>query len=139
MPSSTGLSQETWYIIVTIVGIVSGIIGYFLKKTMDKVDTHDKDINVIKQTYVSKDEMTTVKAELEGDTKAVKTELSQDIVQLTADVADIKENFLKQQDFYRSQAATDKKLDRMQESTEGKLDRINNLIMKYMGGKGNGE
>lgn len=139
MPSATGLSQETWYVIVTIVGIVSGIIGYFLKKTMDKVDTHDKDINVIKQTYVSKDEMTTVKAELEGDTKAVKTELSQDIVQLTADVADIKENFLKQQDFYRSQAATDKKLDRMQESTESKLDRINNLIMKYMGGKGNGE
>lgn len=138
MPSATGLSQETWYIVVTIVGIVSGIIGYFLKKTMDKVDTHDKDINVIKQTYVSKDEMTTVKAELEGDTKAVKTELSQDIVQLTADVADIKENFLKQQDFYRVQAASDKKLDRMQEATESKLDRLNDLLMKLIGGKDNG-
>lgn len=128
MPSVTGFSIETWYVVTFIIATASGIIGYFLKQTMTKVESHDKDINVIKQTYVTDDQMKAVKAELEADTKIVKEELSDDIRQITLDVADIKENFLKQQDFYRVQANTDKKLDKMYD-----------LLLKLSGGVGNGQ
>lgn len=128
MPSATGFSIEAWYVITFVIATASGVIGYFLKQTMTKVESHDKDINVIKQTYVTDDQM-----------KDVKDELNDDIKQLTLDVTDIKENFLKQQDFYRVQAASDKKLDRMQESTEGKLDKMYDLILKISGGIGNGK
>lgn len=123
MPSATGLSTETWYIVTFVIITASGIISYFLKKTMDKVDTHDKDINVIKQTYVTDERMKEMKFELENDIKSVKEELDSDIKQLTFDVSEIKENFLKSQDFYRVQANTDKKLDKMYD-----------LLLKMSGG-----
>ena len=134
MPSATGLSTEAWYIVTFVIALASGIIGYFLQETMKKVDTHDKDINLIKQTYVTDTQMKEVKQDFEDDLEKlaldvvdVKKELSDDIRQLTLDVADIKDNFLKTQDFYRVQANTDKKLDKMYD-----------LLLKLSGGAGNG-
>lgn len=85
-----------------IAGIAVTVITYFLKRTIAKTDEHDKDINQIKQTYVTK-------AELE----AVRTEIRDDVSELGADVKEIKEKSLTKADFYRTQTATEQKIDKM--------------------------
>ncbi|MEG0020544.1 MAG: hypothetical protein RR846_08835 [Oscillospiraceae bacterium] len=89
------MSQEMITLYGTILTVLMGIVGYFLKSTMSRTEEHGKDIQRIKQTYVEKKDFET------------RTE------KLTQDVSDIKENFLTKEDFYRSQSNVDKKLDKM--------------------------
>ena len=81
---------DTWWLVGLAVTIAIGIIGYFLKRTMSKQDQHEADINHIKLTYVT---------------------TSMD--KLQKDVEEIKENTLSKADFYRSQAKTDDKMDKI--------------------------
>lgn len=96
------MSAEVWWIITTLVTIAITVIGYFLKRTVSKTDDNDKDIQQIKQTYVTQD-----------DFKAYKDQSRDDIKQLTADMGELKEKCPFKDDFYRTQAATDQKLDRI--------------------------
>lgn len=101
----------TWWLVSLAVGAVMTVIGYFLKRTMSKVDEHDKDINVIKQTYVTKDEMKELRAEIKAD-----------LDKISSDMDEMKEKNLSKQDFYRSQGE-------MQES----IKQIMNLLIKKWG------
>lgn len=96
------MSAEVWWVITTLVTLAIAIIGYFLKRTVNKTDENDKDIQVIKQTYVTQDDFKEYKDQSRGDIK-----------QLTADMSELKEKCLFKEDYYRTQAATDKKLDRI--------------------------
>lgn len=98
----------TWWLVSLAVGAVMTVIGYFLKRTMTKVDEHDKDINVIKQTYVTKDEFKELRAEIKAD-----------LDKISDDMDEMKERNLSKQDFYRSQSE-------MQES----IKQIMNLLIK---------
>lgn len=98
----------TWWLISLAVGAVMTVIGYFLKRTMSKVDEHDKDINVIKQTYVTKDEF-----------KELRTEIKADLDKISSDMDEMKERNLSKQDFYRAQGE-------IQES----IKQIMNLLIK---------
>lgn len=95
-------SEASWWITTTLVTLAITVIGFFLKRTIGKTDEHDKDISVIKQTYVTQD-----------DFKQYKDQSRDDIKQLTADMGELKEKCLFKDDFYRTQAATDKKLDKI--------------------------
>ncbi len=96
------MSTEVWWVITTLVTLAIAVIGYFLKRTVSKTDENDKDIQVIKQTYVTQDDFKEYKDQSRGDIK-----------QLTADMGELKEKCLFKEDFYRTQAATDQKLDRI--------------------------
>lgn len=96
------MSTEVWRVITTLVTLAIAVIGYFLKRTVSKTDENDKDIQVIKQTYVTQDDFKEYKDQSRGDIK-----------QLTADMGELKEKCLFKEDFYRTQAATDQKLDRI--------------------------
>lgn len=98
----------TWWLVSLAVGAVMTVIGYFLKRTMSKVDEHDKDINIIKQTYVTKDEFKELRAEIKAD-----------LDKISGDMDEMKERNLSKQDFYRSQSE-------MQES----IKQIMNLLIK---------
>ena len=102
---------DTWWIICTITTVVIAIIGFFLKRTMNTQDTHSKDINRIKLTYVTKEEL-----------KESKEGLSADIKLTQADVKEIKEQMLSKQDYYR-----------LQTQTEQKIDKIYDLLLKQRG------
>ena len=96
------MSAEVWWVITTLVALAIAVIGYFLKRTVSKTDENEKDIQVIKQTYVTQDDFKEYKDQSRGDTK-----------QLTADINELKEKGLFKEDFYRTQASTDAKLDRI--------------------------
>lgn len=102
---------DTWWIICTITTVVIAIIGFFLKRTMNTQDTHSKDINRIKLTYVTKEEL-----------KETKEGLSADIKLTQVDVKEIKEQMLSKQDYYR-----------LQTQTEQKIDKIYDLLLKQRG------
>ena len=92
----------TWWLVALIFTLALSVVGYFLKRTINKTDEHDRDINHIKQTYVSKAELQGFRQEIRGDMSA-----------LAADVREIKENTLTKADFYRTQTATERKIDKM--------------------------
>ncbi len=110
------LSSFEWIVVAGAFGLAIAVISYFLKRTMSRTDSHDTDINEIKRTYVTKDELKEIKAELRDETRV-----------LAADVSEIKKNYLTKDDFITRQA-----------ETERKLDRIFDFLLKERGGNGNG-
>lgn len=106
-------SPDTWWLMGILVAAATAIIGYFLKRTMMKVDDHDKDINHIKQTYVTKEEL-----------KDQRAEFREELSKISETVDDIKEKCLSKTDFYRAQ-----------EETNSSIKQIYNLLIKWNGGQ----
>lgn len=104
---------DTWWIVCMAATAAVGIISYFLNRTMSKQDRHEEDINHIKLTYVTKDEL-----------KELKEETSNGLGKLQRDVEEIKDNTLTKADFYR-----------LQSNTDNKIDKIYDLLIKIGGGK----
>jgi uncharacterized membrane protein YhiD involved in acid resistance len=110
------LSTFEWIVAAAVFGIAITIIGFFLKRIINRADQHEKDISEIKRTYVTKDEMKEIKDELRGENK-----------KLSADISEIKENYLTKDDYYRRQVETDRR-----------LDRIYDLLLELKGDSKNG-
>lgn len=98
------LTAFEWVIIGAAASLALGVIGFFLKRTMNRTDRHDEDINIIKQTYVSHSQLKEFKDEMKGETK-----------KLARDVEEIKANYLTKSDFIQQQAKTERQLDRVLE------------------------
>lgn len=96
------ISTEFWALLTSAASLAIGIIGYFLKRTITKTDEHDKDIQHIKQTYVTKTEMSDLRQEIKDEIREMKS-----------DVKEIKENCLTKQDFYRAVGDLSKAYDRL--------------------------
>lgn len=108
----------TWWLIAILAGAAIAAISYFLKRTITKVDEHDKDIQTIKQTYVTKDEF-----------KDLRTEIKTELVKISGDMDDMKKTSLSKTDFYRAQS-----------DTNDNIKRIYDLLIKINGGgKQNGQ
>lgn len=122
------IGTEAWWIITTAVSLAIGTITYFLKRTMSAVDKNGADIHGIQLTYVTKQELKTCKADLEQDTDDIKASLTARVEELESSVDNIRDKYLTKDDFYRTQANTDKKLDKMYDL----------LLQMSKGGKGNG-
>ena len=82
---------DSWWIFGLMVSAAVTIISFFLKRTINQADDHEKSINEIKRTYVTKDEM-----------KDLKTDVNQSISKLQSDVEQIKDTCLTKRDFYNS-------------------------------------
>ena len=50
-------SQDTWWIMGLLVAAAISIISFFLKRNINQTDNHERDINEIKRTYVTKNEI----------------------------------------------------------------------------------
>ncbi len=105
-------TADTWWLFGLIVMGAIAIIGFFLKRTINQTDRHDKEIKEIQLSYVTKDEL-----------KDIKSDLNKNVERLQADVDLIKENFIPKADFYRLQTQSDKK-----------IDKIYDLLIKRDGG-----
>lgn len=109
-------SAGAWWLVATLAGIAVTVISYFLRRTISKTDELDRDVNLIKQTYVTKEELSMVKTEIRGD-----------VQQLSREIKELKDTALTRADFYRSQSAVDAKIDRiydlmMQDARERRAD-----------------
>lgn len=97
------LTGFEWAVVGGAFSIALGVIVYFLKRTMNRVDQHDADINHIKLTYVTKKDL----EKMEG-------ELKSEIRQLTDSVGEIKEKVLYKDDFYRTVVDINRNIEKLQ-------------------------
>ncbi len=110
-------SAGAWWIVAGAAGIAVTVISYFLKRTINKTDDHDRAIAEIQRTYVNKKEHT-------HDIDELKSELRQ----MSKDLSTLKDTTLTKADFYRSMGRS-----------EEKIDKLYDLIVKNMrGGSANG-
>lgn len=93
--------MDTGAIVTVVIGVIISIIGFFLKRTISQVDQLD-------QSKASKEELDAVKKDVSAQYKSI---------------SEIKENYLTKDDFFREQA-----------KTEGKLDRIMDILLEIKGG-----
>jgi len=151
------LSEFEWSAILAVFGIIGtlgglaiALITFFLKRTMSNVDDHGKNIQTIKETFATKDDLEKTRAELragdkteahdkdineikrtyvtKGELKEIKGELRDDYKKLVDDVADIKENSVRKDDFHRAIA-----------DLARSVDKVYELLIKEKGGYGNGK
>lgn len=105
-------TEDTWWIFGLIISAAIAIIGFFLKRTINEADRHDKEIKEIQISYVTKDEL-----------KDVKSDINKSIVKLQTDVETIRDNCLTKKDFYAQQ-----------NRLENKIDKQNELILELIKG-----
>lgn len=105
--------QDTWWIMGIVGTIALGVIAFFLKRTISKQDKHGDDIEHIKLTYVTKDDLKEVKANFKDSTD-----------KLQHDVEAIKDTCLTKRDYIERQA-----------QTEARLNQIYDLLLKGGGQK----
>ena len=84
-------TADTWWLFGLIVTGAIAIIGFFLKRTINEADRHDKEIKEIQLSYVTQDEL-----------KDVKNGVNKSIGKLQTDVEQIKDTCLTKKDYYNS-------------------------------------
>lgn len=94
-----------------IVAGAVGVIGFFLKRTMTRLDTTEKDVQTIKENYVK-----------EKDHKESLQKIDEDIKEVKKDIRTINDKFLTKEDFFREQRKTEKQ-----------LEKIINILLKSEG------
>lgn len=80
-------ATDTWWLFGLIISGAIAIISFFLKRTINEADRHDKEIKEIQLSYVTK-----------GELKDVKTDVNKSISKLQTDV----EQSLTKKDYYNS-------------------------------------
>lgn len=85
-----------------IVAGAVGIIGFFLKRTMSRLDTTEKDVQTIKENYVK-----------EKDHKESLLKIEDDLKEVKKDIRTINDKFLTKEDFFREQRKTEKQLEKI--------------------------
>ena len=113
-------------VICLVITTLVGIIAYFLKRTMAKVDANEKDIKEVKATYEP------AKTH-DKDIKAFNEKLET----IEKDVKGFKDTYLEKEEFIRSMAEINRKFDRMDDKldrnaqrTDDKLDRVLAMLNK---------
>lgn len=109
--------QLLFWIICTAAGGAIAIIGYFLKRTIDRQDKVENDVNKLKEHAVTKadfKELTAMVSELRDKfvSKEGMRELKDTIKEMKTSIDDIKENAVRDKDFVRSITRLESMLDR---------------------------
>lgn len=103
-------------IIPIIISTVVAVIGFFLKRTIDRVDNSEKRISAIREDYTPKDTH------------------QKDIDECRGDIKQIKDDYITKSDFFREQSKTERKLDAMDrkfDTMNGKFDKVMDVLMNF--------
>lgn len=92
-----------FYIITSAIGIALSVIGYFLKRTMDRLDKNETVVSEMKEAQYALSDKYATKAEV-AEIKAAMQKLSDNIDY-------IKEHTTKNEDFIRVMTRLESKID----------------------------
>ena len=100
--------------------LIIGVIGYFLKRTVfSKVDKCECAIEELRETSVKKSDHKEQAAAVHEDIEQIKKDYTprsqheKDNDMCRQELKEIKERYITREDFFREQAKTEKKLDRI--------------------------
>ena len=109
------LPQLITSLAVLAVTIITGIISFFLKRTISAVDSCASEIKDMKKEYATKEELDAFRGDIKDEIRSI-----------SSDIRDIKDNYLKKDDFIRPMA-----------ELNARMERIYNYLLDN-GGKHNG-
>lgn len=92
-----------YFVITTGITIALGIIGYFLKRTMDRLDRREKENIEFREAFYQLSEKYATKAEV--------AEIKATMQKLTDNIDYIKEHTTKNEDFIRVMTRLESKID----------------------------
>lgn len=109
--------QLLFWIICTVVGGAIGIIGYFLKRTIDRQDKVESDVSKLKEIAVTKEDFKELKgmvSELRDKfaSKEEMRELKETIKEIKTGIDTIKESTVRNKDFVNSITRLENKIDK---------------------------
>ncbi|HAJ96576.1 MAG TPA: hypothetical protein DCO72_02410 [Ruminococcus sp.] len=100
-----------FYIITTVFSVVLGIIGFFLKRTMDRLDHNETAVQEMKEMQYALSDKYATKAEV-AEIKAAMQKLSDNVDY-------IKEHTTKNEDFIRVMTRLESKIDSYCQRNQG--------------------
>ncbi len=92
-----------FYIITTAIGIALGVVGYFLKRTMDRLDRNELAVQEMRESQYALSDKYATKAEV--------AEIKAGMQKLSDNVDYIKEHTTKNEDFIRVMTRLENKID----------------------------
>lgn len=96
-------SDLIYFIITSIISVAIGIISYFLKRTMDRIDKLEAEVRESRETQYALSEKYATKAEV--------AEIKASMQKLTDSIDYIKEHTTKNEDFIRVMTRLENKID----------------------------
>lgn len=102
------LPQLVTSLVLLALTVVVGIIGFFLRRTFSAVDDCASEIKNMKRDYATKEEL-----------DAFRGDIKDEIRKISSNIDDIKDNYIRKEDFVRSMA-----------DMNGQLNRILDYLMK---------
>ncbi len=100
-----------FYIITTVFSVILGIIGFFLKRTMDRLDRNETNVQELKEAQYALSDKYATKAEV-AEIKAAMQKLSDNVDY-------IKEHTTKNEDFIRVMTRLESKIDSYYQKNQG--------------------
>ena len=94
-----------YFVITTAITIAIGIISYFLKRTMDKIDKLEEEMYNSRETQYSLSEKYATKAEV--------AEIKANMQKLSDNIDYMKEHTTKNEDFIRVMTRLENKIDQL--------------------------
>ncbi len=88
-------------IVIFILGIIFGIIGFFLKRTISRVDAQDEAIQEIRQTYAKREELCRVEDASEQAYAKLEQRIEERFDRTDSEIKGIKAEYLVREDFFR--------------------------------------
>lgn len=107
------------WMITTAITLGIGVISYFLKRTMDQVDMHGRELVELRNSAVSRSDLKESTEELKSDIRKIREDYTpkdthqKDFKECRDDIKEIRENYLTKEDFIREIGKMDRKLDRI--------------------------
>lgn len=110
----------TWWLIGLLVTALIGAVVYLIKRTLfSRVDDLTKEVKEVREGVVKKADYEKAQDRMMKDIEQIKKDYTprsvhdKDMGEARADIKKITENYLTKEDFFREQAKTDRKLDRI--------------------------
>lgn len=94
------------FIITTVITVILGIIGYFLKRTMDRNDKNEMAVQELRDNLLTLSDKYATKAEIR--------EIKASMEKLSENIDYIKEHTTKNEDFIRTMARLESKMEQLE-------------------------
>ena len=110
----------TWWLAVLLLGFVTAGLVYLLKRSLfGRIDKLDEAMKEISDNSVKKADYERTVQSLQADIKQIRADYTpraehrKDLDECRGDIKQIKADYITKEDFFREQAKTDRKLDRI--------------------------
>ena len=110
----------TWWLAVLQLGFVTAGLVYLLMRSMfGRIDKLDEAMKEISENSVKKSDYERAVQSLQADIKQIRADYTpraehrKDLDECRGDIKQIKADYITKEDFFREQAKTDRKLDRI--------------------------